>query len=45
MIYKVEMDFWVDEEDGDENAVAEMISELLEGTSYGAEEINVVRAE
>ena len=45
MVYKFELDFWIDaqEEDNSPEDVAEIIKELLEGTAYGVEDIRVVR--
>ena len=47
MVYKFELDFWIDEqeENNTPEAVAETIAELLEGTAYGVEEIRVVGIE
>lgn len=47
MVYKFELDFWIDaqEEDNTPEAVAEIVSEMLEGTAYGVEEIRVVGVE
>ena len=47
MVYKFELDFWIDaqEEDNTPETVAEIIAELLDGTSYGVEEIRVVGVE
>jgi hypothetical protein len=44
MVYKFELDFWIDaqEEDNTPETVAEIITELLEGTAYGVEDIRVV---
>ena len=47
MVCKVELDFWIDaqEEDTNSEKIAEFITELLEGTAYGVEEIRVVGVE
>lgn len=45
MVYKIELDFWIDSEEENCNEVEEIVSELLEGTSYGVEEIKVVGTE
>lgn len=45
MVYRVELDFWIDSEEENCEEIKEVVSELLEGTCYGVEEINVVRAE
>ena len=47
MIYKFEIDFWVEdqEENNTPETIAEIITEMLEGPSYGVEEIKVVGTE
>lgn len=47
MVYKFELDFWIDgqEEDNSPEVVADVIKELLEGTAYGVEDIRVVGVE
>lgn len=45
MVYKIELDFWIDSEEENCKEVEEIVSELLEGTAYGVEEIKVVGTE
>ena len=45
MVYKIELDFWIDSEEENCREVGELVIELLEGTAHGVEEIKVVRAE